>query len=76
MVLPIRVARAAEVAERMRALGVGAYRLGAHLAFEPEDPDVEGAGELRDTMLGLPVHQNLTAAHLDAVAAALERSAA
>lgn len=74
MVLPVRVRDASGVADRMRARGVGAYRLGARLPLDSDAADLGEARGLRDTLLGLPIHQNLRPPQLDAVAEALARS--
>lgn len=66
-VLPLLVADARQRAERLEQLGIGAY---AWPTLPPEFARLSsGARWLSEHLLALPIHQDLTEAHMDEVAA-------
>ncbi len=73
-VLPVEVAERDRVVYELRARGIGAVRFWARSAFGGEGfTDVR---RLRDRVLALPVHQNLTSEYVDRMSRALRETVA
>lgn len=74
LVLPVRLQNRSDVELRLAQSGVSTYRFGAKPWPTFPEGEFAEAGELRNHLLGLPVHQELHSQQLDAIAAALRSS--
>ena len=74
MVLPVRTHERDRLASNLLDRGVGSFVFGKNLHPTMSRADFPEAGALSDTILGLPVHQDLDDRAIDAIGDALVRS--